>query len=84
MFFNSKSARRDLNFAPTPYELALRETIEYFLERGPEISKSLEDRYPPVLPRSRERALVERYSRGVQELEDRLTDEWLNEAINGL
>jgi 2'-hydroxyisoflavone reductase len=84
VLLDTGAARRDLNFAPTPYEPALRETIEYFLERGPEISKSIEDRYPPVMPRSRERALVERYGRGVQELEDRLTDEWLNEAINGL
>ncbi|HKS39151.1 MAG TPA: NAD-dependent epimerase/dehydratase family protein [Blastocatellia bacterium] len=84
VLLDTSAASRDLNFAPAPYELTLRETIEYFLERGPEINKSLEDRYPPVMPRSRERALVERYGRGVQELEDRLTDEWLNEAINGL
>lgn len=84
VLLNTGAARRDLNFAPTSYELALSETIEYFLERGPEICKSVEDRHPPVMPRSRERALVERYRREVEELEDRLTDEWLNEAISGL
>ncbi len=84
LLLNTSAARRDLNFAPTPYDLALRETIEYFLERGPEISKSIEDRYPPLMPRSRERALIDRYRAGVQELEDRLTNEWLNEAIGGL
>lgn len=81
VLLNTGAARRDLNFSPTPYELALRETIEYFLERGPEISKSVEDRHPPVMPRSRERALIDRHRAGVQELEDRLTDEWLNEAM---
>ncbi|MGA9769255.1 MAG: NAD-dependent epimerase/dehydratase family protein [Blastocatellia bacterium] len=84
VLLDTGAARRDLNFVPAPYERALRETINYFLERGPEISKSIEDHYPPVMPRSRERALVERYRVSVQELEDRLTDEWLNEAIEGL
>jgi 2'-hydroxyisoflavone reductase len=78
---DTSAAKRDLNFAPTPYARALRETIEYFLERGPESQKSIEDRFPPVMPRSRERALVDRYRAEICTLEDRLTDEWLSEAL---
>ena len=78
---DTSAAKRDLGFAPTPYIRALDETLEYFLERGPESQKSIEDRRPPVMPRSRERALADRYRRSVRELEDKLTDEWLNEAL---
>jgi nucleoside-diphosphate-sugar epimerase len=81
---NTTAAKRDLGFAPTSYIRALHDTIEHFLERGPESQNSIEDRFPPVMPRSRERALADRYRQRVRELEDRLTDEWLNEAINGL
>jgi nucleoside-diphosphate-sugar epimerase len=81
VLIDTSAARRDLNFAPKPYMPVLRETIEYFLERSPEISKSIEDRYPPLMPRSRERALIDRYRIEVQKLEDRLTDEWLTEAM---
>lgn len=75
------AARAALAFKPTPYLRALRETVGYFLERGPERCPSTEDRYPPVMPRQRERLLVERYRAGVRDLEDRLTDEWLNESL---
>lgn len=75
------AAKRDLSFAPTPYARALRETIEYFLEHGPESQESIEDRFPPVMPRWRERALVDRYRAEIFALEDRLTDEWLSEAM---
>jgi 2'-hydroxyisoflavone reductase len=75
------AARRDLGFMPTPYARALSDTVEYLLERGPETQPSLEETLPPVMPRSRERALVERYRREIAELEDRLTDEWLNESL---
>jgi 2'-hydroxyisoflavone reductase len=78
---DTSAAKRDLNFAPVPYARSLRETIEYFLERGPESQKSIEDRFPPVMPRSRERALVDRYRAEIFALEDRLTDEWLSEAL---
>ena len=78
---DSSAARADLDFAPTPYRRALRETVEYFLEREPARCPSIEDRYPPVMPRQRERALVERYRAAVRGLEDRLTDEWLDEAL---
>ena len=77
----SSAARKDLAFQPTPYLRALRETVTYFLERGPERCPSIEDRFPPVMPRPRERVLVERYRAVVRDLEDRLTDEWLNEAM---
>jgi nucleoside-diphosphate-sugar epimerase len=77
----SSTARDRLAFKPTPYLRALRETVAYFLERGPEHCPSTEDRYPPVMPRHRERVLVERYRAVVRDLEDRLTDEWLNEAM---
>ncbi|MEN3330893.1 MAG: hypothetical protein V7641_258 [Blastocatellia bacterium] len=77
----SSTTRKDLAFKPTPYLRALRETVAYFLERGPERCPSIEDRFPPVMPRARERVLVERYRAVVRDLEDRLTDEWLNEAM---
>jgi 2'-hydroxyisoflavone reductase len=78
---DTSAAKRDLGFAPTPYARALRETIEYFLDRGPESQESVEDRFPPLMPRSRERTLVDRFRAEIQALEDRLTDEWLNEAM---
>lgn len=78
---DTSAAVEELQFAPTPYARALRETIEFFLERGPERWPSIEDKRPPVLPRSRERALVDRYRAAVTEVEDRLTDDWLNEAM---
>lgn len=78
---DTRAARRDLTFQPTPYAKALRETIQYLLERGPERSRSIEDLYPPVMPRQRDRLLVTRFRAAVRELEDRLTDEWLNEAM---
>lgn len=78
---NSTAARDALGFRPTSYVRALKETIEYFLERGPENQKSIEDRLPPMMPRWRERALADRYQSETRLLEDRLTDEWLNEAL---
>jgi nucleoside-diphosphate-sugar epimerase len=78
---DTSAARRDLGFEPTPYSKALGETVEYFLERGPEGLKSIEDRFPPVMPRGREREMAARYQAALLELEDRLTDNWLNEAM---
>jgi 2'-hydroxyisoflavone reductase len=78
---DTRAAERDLRFAPTPYARALRETVEHFLELGPEDQPSIEDLMPPVMPRSRERMIAEKYSARLRELEDRLTDEWLNEAM---
>lgn len=78
---DTRAVRRDLGFQPTPYAHALAETVRYFLERDPETQPSFEDVIPPVMPRSRERALVDRYRQEIAELEDRLTDEWLNEAL---
>jgi 2'-hydroxyisoflavone reductase len=78
---DTRAVRRDLGFKPTPYAHALAETVRYFLERDPESQPSLEDTMPPIMPRSRERALVDRYRREIANLEDRLTDEWLNEAL---
>jgi 2'-hydroxyisoflavone reductase len=78
---DTSAARKDLSFTPTPYARALRETVEYFIGRVPESQKSIEDHFPPVMPRSRERALVDRYRAEICELEDRLTNEWLNEAL---
>jgi len=78
---NLRAARRSLGFAPTPYARALRETIDYFLEYGPEDHLSIEDRFPPIMPRSRERNLVERYRSAIGDLEDGLTDQWLTEAM---
>jgi nucleoside-diphosphate-sugar epimerase len=78
---NCGPARNDLAFRPTPYHEALRETVDYFLARGPERCSSTEDRFPPVMPRPRERLLVERYRAAMRTLEDRLTDQWLSEAL---
>ncbi len=78
------AATRDLGFEPTPYLRALRETIEYFLALGPEGQPSIEDRFQPLIPRQRERTLVERYRASTSALEDRLTDQWLNEAMPGM
>lgn len=78
---DTRAARRDLGFQPTPYARALADTVGYLLERGPESLPSLEETLPPVMPRSRERALVDRYRREIAELEDRLTNDWLNEAL---
>ena len=75
------AAARDLGFSPTPYKRALRETVDYFLDFGPEGQPSLEDSMPPAMPRWRERTLVERYGAAISALEDRLTDVWLNEAM---
>ncbi|HKY05753.1 MAG TPA: NAD-dependent epimerase/dehydratase family protein [Blastocatellia bacterium] len=81
---DTSAARADLAFSPTPYPRALKDTITYFLEHDPENHPSIEDRFPPVLPRSRERALTERFRAGIRALEDNLTDDWLDEAITGL
>lgn len=81
---DTSSAQTSLGFHPTPYQKALNETVEYFLEHIPETQKSIEDRMPPVMPRLRERTLVERYKGETRLLEDRLTDEWLNEAMPSL
>jgi nucleoside-diphosphate-sugar epimerase len=75
------AARSAFDFTPTPYLRALRETVEYFLERGPESRRSIEDRFSPSVPRSRERELIARYRSEVRSLEDRLTDRWLNESM---
>jgi nucleoside-diphosphate-sugar epimerase len=81
LLVDTQAAQRELKFSPTPYLQALRETIEWFIERGPESEPSIEEAFPPVIPRSRERVLVERYREATGELEDRLTDDWLNEAM---
>jgi nucleoside-diphosphate-sugar epimerase len=78
---DTTAARERLGFRPTPYLRALKETIDYFLGRGPEKERSLEDSLSSVIPRSRERALVERYRQSVSDMEDRITNEWLNEAM---
>ena len=78
---DASAARNDLGFKPTPYPQALKETVHYFLENDPERCPSVEDRFPPLMPRARERLLVVRYQTAMRDLEDRLTDEWLNEAL---
>jgi nucleoside-diphosphate-sugar epimerase len=78
---DTRAAERDLGFAPTPYARALRETIEHFLELGPEGQPSIEDATPTAMPRRRERDLAEKYSARLRALEDSLTDEWLDEAM---
>ncbi len=81
---NIQAARRDLGFSPTSYLRALGETVDYFLEQGPETQPSIEDSIPPVMPRLREHTLIERYQARTALLEDLLTDEWLNESLSDL
>ncbi len=78
---DSTAAQQALQFTSTPYAKALRDTVEWFLERGAEMEPAIEDHFPPLMPRSREREIVDRYRAAVRELEDRLTDDWLNEAL---
>ncbi|HJQ26162.1 MAG TPA: NAD-dependent epimerase/dehydratase family protein [Blastocatellia bacterium] len=78
---DASAARDGLGFKPTPYQQALKETVHDLLDRGPERCPSIEDRYPPLMPRAREGLLVARYRAARRDLEDRLTDEWLNEAL---
>ncbi len=79
--FDTRAAERDLQFSATPYIRALEETVKYFLEQGPRAQASFEDRWPSVVPRSRERAIAERYPAAQSDMEDRLTDEWLSESM---
>jgi nucleoside-diphosphate-sugar epimerase len=79
--FDTRAAERDLLFSATPYIRALEETVNYFLERGPDSRESFENRWPLVVPRPRERAVVERYRAAQSDMEDRLTDEWLSESM---
>jgi nucleoside-diphosphate-sugar epimerase len=79
--FDTRAAARDLQFSATPYIRALEETVKCFLEREPHSQASFESRWPLVVPRSHERAVVERYRAAQSEMEDRLTDEWLNESM---
>jgi nucleoside-diphosphate-sugar epimerase len=81
LLVDTRAAQKDLQFTQTPYHSALRETVAYFLERGSESEPSIEDRFPPGMPRSRERELIERYRAAVRQLENRLTDDWLNESL---
>ncbi|MBI3651761.1 MAG: NAD-dependent epimerase/dehydratase family protein [Acidobacteria bacterium] len=81
LMVDSSAAQKALSYVPTPYPQALRETVEWFLQRGAETEASIEDRFPPVMPRSRERDLIDRYRMAIRELEDRLTDDWLNESM---
>ncbi|HXG65374.1 MAG TPA: NAD-dependent epimerase/dehydratase family protein, partial [Blastocatellia bacterium] len=78
---DTQAAARDLDFAPTPYLRALRETIEYFLDRDPEHCPSFGDGGANVIPRSRERVLADRYRAAMREIEDRLTEQWLSEGL---
>jgi nucleoside-diphosphate-sugar epimerase len=78
---DTTAARNALGFSPTPYLRAVEETVAYFVERGPESQRSIEDRFPPAVPRLREHELIERYRFEVRALEDRLTDRWLSEAM---
>ncbi len=81
LLIDTQAAQRDLHFSPTPYLQALRETLDWFLARGAENEPAIENAFPPLIPRARERVLVERYREAIGELEDRLTDDWLNEAL---
>jgi nucleoside-diphosphate-sugar epimerase len=67
---DTSAAERDLDFRPTPYAAALEETVRYFLQEGPESLPSIEDCYPPVIPRARQSAFARRYASQLAAFED--------------
>lgn len=73
--FDASAAERDLAWRPTPYADALRTTVRWFLEHEPESLPSIEDRFPPVMPRSVQSDFARRYRERVAALHDELAVE---------
>jgi nucleoside-diphosphate-sugar epimerase len=70
--FDTTAAERDLDFRPTPYARALEETVRWFLDQGPESLPAIEDRFPPVMPRSVQSEFARAYRDRVAALEDEI------------
>jgi nucleoside-diphosphate-sugar epimerase len=69
---DTAAAARDLGWRPTPYAEALESTVRFFLDRGPESLPSIEDRFPPVMPRARQTRFARAYLAREAALEDAL------------
>jgi nucleoside-diphosphate-sugar epimerase len=72
---DTTAAERDLGWRPTPYDEALDATVRYFLDRGPESLPSIEDRFPPVMPRDRQTRFARVYAERIAVLEEVLSAE---------
>ena len=70
--FDTAAAERDLEFRPTPYARALEETVRWFLDQGPESLPAIEDRFPPVMPRSIQSEFARTYRDRATALEDEI------------
>lgn len=72
---DTTAAERDLEFRPTPYARALEETVRWFLDARPESLPSVEDRFPPVMPRSVQSEFARRYRDRVAAVEEEIASE---------
>jgi nucleoside-diphosphate-sugar epimerase len=75
---DTSAARRDLEWRPTPYAEAIDATARYFLDRGSESLPSIEDRYPPIMPRERQTRFARAYLARAAALEEALAAEELS------
>ena len=67
---DTSAAERDLDFRPTSYAEAVAATAHYFLGEGPESLPSIEDRFPPAMPRSRQSRFAREYRDRLATFED--------------
>lgn len=72
---DTSAAERDLDWRPTPYSEALETTVRWFLDHDPESLPSIEDRYPPVMPRATQSEFARRYRDRVDTLENEIAAE---------
>jgi nucleoside-diphosphate-sugar epimerase len=73
--FDTSAAEGDLGWKPTPYAETLETTVRWFLDHEPESLPSIEDRFPPVMPRALQSDFARRYRDHVAALEDRVAAE---------
>jgi nucleoside-diphosphate-sugar epimerase len=74
---DTSAAERDLEWRPTPYAETLEATVHYFLDRDPESLPSIEDRFPPVMPRARQTSFARMFLERTTALELALAEEVL-------
>lgn len=72
---DTSAAERDLELRTTPYARALETTVEWFLGQGPESLPSIEDRFPPVMPRAIQSEFARRWRDRAAALEDEVVAE---------
>jgi nucleoside-diphosphate-sugar epimerase len=72
---DTSAAARDLDWRPTPYAEALETTVRWFLDEGPESLPSIEDRFPPVMPRAVQSEFARRYRDRAGVFEDEIAAE---------